>query len=94
MSEDIIYADSYDFDSRIEYGIRLVVFYAEWCVQSRGLMSILEEIADEYYDSIRIIAVDVEQSPVVIFFIDGKMVERIGGANPPNVYTDILDEII
>ena len=59
MSEDIIYADSYDFDSRIEYGIRLVVFYAEWCVQSRGLMSILEEIADEYYDSIRIIAVDV-----------------------------------
>ena len=104
MSEDIIYADSYDFDSRIEHGIRLVLFYSEWCIQSRGLMSILEEIADEYYDSIRVIAVDVEQSPdlasvfaieqtpVVVFFIDGKMVERIGGANPPNVYTDLLDE--
>lgn len=106
MNDDIIYADSYDFDIRIEHGIKLVFFYTEWCVQSRGLIPILEEIADEYYDYIRIVAVDVEQSPdlasvfaieqtpTVIFFKGGNMTERINGANPPNAYIDVIEDML
>ncbi len=106
MNEDIILVDSYDFDERVEKGIFLVVFYAEWCVQSRGLEPILEEIADRYYDSIRVLALDVEQSPdiavrfgiektpVVIFFKDGKIAEKIEGVNPPSVYSEYIDSIL
>ncbi len=102
----MIYADSYDFEQRIEHGVRMVFFYAEWCVQSRGLLPTMEEIADLYYDHIRVIAVDVEQSPdlasvfaidqtpVVLFFKDGKLTERINGANPSSAYTDVIDELL
>ena len=106
MSDDIISVDSYDFDERIRYGLCMVFFYSEWCVQSRGMIPIMEERADEYYDYMRIYALDVEQSPdvasvfaidttpTVIFFKDGKMGERITGANPPAAYTDILNDFL
>lgn len=106
LSDDIIYADSFDFDERIEHGVRLVLFFSQFCVQSRGLLPIIEEIADIYYDSIRVIAVDVEQSPdlasvfaidqtpVVLFFKNGRLKERINGANPPDAYTDVLDDLL
>ncbi len=106
MNEDIIRIDSYDFDSRIETGVSLVLFYAEWCVHSRGLEPIIEEIADRYYDSIRVLALDIEQSPdvaarcgidntpTVIVFKDGKAAEYIRGANPPSVYADCIEDIL
>ncbi len=106
MSDDIIYIDSYDFDTRIEHGVTAVLFFTEWCVQSKGIIPFLEEIADEYYDSIRVLALDIEQSPdvaaifaidttpTVIIFKDGKIAERITGANPPSAYTDVIDELI
>lgn len=106
MNNDIIRVDSYDFDERTESEIVLVEFYAEWCVHSRGLEPILEEIADEYYDSIRVLALDVEQSPdvaarfhidttpTVIIFKNGKIAERIGGANPPSTYADSIENLL
>ena len=106
MNEDIIPVDSYDFDDRIAVGLSLVFFYAQWCVHSRGLEPIIEEIADEYYDHARVYALDVEQSPdvaarfgvegtpAVVIFRDGKIAERIGGANPPSTYAEALDALI
>lgn len=106
MSDDIIEVDSYDFDSRIEHGVRMVLFYQQWCVQSRGLMPILEEIANDYYESARVLALDIEQSPdvasvfaidttpTVIFFRNGKLAERLTGANPASTYTDVLNELL
>ncbi len=106
MSNDIISVDSYDFDTRIEFGITMVYFYSEWCAQSRALRPIMEEIADEYYDNVRVLALDVEQSPdiasifaventpAVIIFRNGKIVNKLTGTNPPSVYADALDEII
>ena len=105
MSEDIIYVDSYDFDSRIEHGVTAVMFFSQWCTHSRGMMPIIEELADEYYDRMRVLALDVEQSPdiasifaiettpTVIFFKDGRMRERITGANPADAYSDVIDSL-
>lgn len=106
MNDDIIPVDSYDFDEKIENGIVMVEFYAEWCVRSRGLEPIIEEIADCYYDNVRVLALDVEQSPdiamhyeiestpTIIIFKDGKPVQRIRGANPPSTYADALEYIL
>ena len=106
MNDDIIPIDSFDFEERIESGVVMVFFYAEWCVHSRGIEPIIEEIANEYYDSVRVLSLDVEQSPdiamrfaiettpTVIIFNNGKIAQRITGANPPSVYCESLDELI
>lgn len=105
MCEDVILVDSYDFDDRINDGIVMVFFFEHENVQSRGLEMIIDEIASEYFDSIRVLALDVEQSPdiamhyavdtvpSVIFFKDGRISEKIEGANPPSVYTDIIEAL-
>lgn len=106
MNEDIIYVDSYDFDERIEFGIVMVNFCSNQDVQCRAIEPIIEEIADQYYYNIRVLALDVEQSPdianifkidilpTVIIFKNGKIASRIRGANPPSVYSEALDEIL
>ncbi len=106
MSEDIINVDSYDFDSRIEYGITGVLFFSQFCVRSRSLIPIIEELADQYYDSMRFLALDVEQSPdiasvfaveatpTVIFFKNGRLKERVAGTNPPEAYAEVIDSLL
>lgn len=106
MSEDIIYVDSYDFEDRINDGIVMVFFYHHMNVQSRAFELIIDEIADQYADSVRVLAVDVEQSPdiadrfcveglpYVVIFHDGEIIEQIEGSNPTYTYTDILDELL
>ena len=106
MKDDIIKADSYDFDRRIENGIKLVFFYEEFNAHCKALEQVLEEVADVYYDYARVIAIDVEQSsdvadvfavdtlPSVIIFKDGNIMARIEGANSPTVYENAIEDII
>lgn len=106
MSDDIIYVDSYDFDTRIEHGVTVVFFFSQWCAKSRGMMPLMEEIADEYYDYLRVLALDVEQSPdvasifaiestpTVIFFRDGHIIEKLAEANPKDAYIDVIEALL
>lgn len=106
MNDDIIRVDSYDFEERVDSGVVLVFFYEHLSTQSRALELVIEEIAHEYSDRILVLAVDAEQSPDIIMHYDiemipcvmilsgGDIVEQIDGANLPNVYSDIIDELI
>ncbi len=106
MNDDIIKTDSYDFDYRIEKGVVMAFFYDELDVHCRALEPIMEEVADIYYDFIRVIAVEVEQSPdvasifaidtlpTVIIFKDGRIGARITGINPPNVYENAIEDLL
>ena len=88
MNGDIIYIDSYDFDERIEFCVTAVLFYTQWCTQSRGLALDVEQSPDVG----SVFAIDV--TPTVIIFKNGKIFERITGANPPSAYTDVLNDLI
>ena len=106
MNDDIIKADSYDFDHRIEHGIVLALFYDELDTHCRALIPILEEVADTYYKYARIIAVEVEQSPdiaeifavntlpTVLLFKDGRLYGRIENMNPPTAYENAIEDLI
>ena len=106
MNEDIIPVDSYDFEERVSSGIVLVYFYEYLNLQSRALETIIDEIAEQYCDSIKVLAADVEQSPdiayhlgiesipSVVIFNGGEPVEQIDGANPVSVYSDIIDDLL
>jgi thioredoxin 1 len=72
----------------------LVDFWAEWCGPCRMIAPLLENIADEYADSLKITKLDVESNPgtttkfgvegipTLILFKDGKPVERLVGYMP------------
>lgn len=66
----------------------LVDFYAEWCGPCKMAAPIIDEMAEQYKDSVLIVKLDVDQNqetagrygvmsiPTMILFKDGKEVER------------------
>ncbi len=72
----------------------LVDFWAEWCAPCRAVAPILEEIAGEHADDIRVVKVNVDENPRVAasygivsiptlsVFQGGELVKQIVGAKP------------
>ncbi|MCS6774511.1 MAG: thioredoxin [Anaerolineae bacterium] len=75
-------------------GLTLVDFWAAWCGPCRMIAPVLDQIAAEHGDQIRIAKLDVDQNPqmamkygvmsipTLILFRDGQMIDRIVGYMP------------
>jgi thioredoxin 1 len=69
----------------------LVDFYADWCGPCRAIAPIVEEIAHELHDRLKVVKLDVDQNqetamqygvqsiPTLLIFKNGKEVERLIG---------------
>jgi thioredoxin 1 len=72
----------------------LVDFWAEWCQPCRMIAPVLETIAEDYADSLKIAKLDIDHNlnttntygvqsiPTLILFKDGQEVERLIGYMP------------
>lgn len=92
-------------DSLKENKVVAVDFWAEWCGPCRMAEPVMNELADEYQGKAVIgkINIDEEQEltqqygvmsiPTVIFFRDGKEVERLVGFPGKEAYQAVLDKI-
>ncbi|MFH0732170.1 MAG: thioredoxin domain-containing protein [Candidatus Omnitrophota bacterium] len=60
MSEGIIELTDKNFKSNIEKGIILVDFWASWCAPCHMIAPIVEEVAKEYKDKIRVGKLNVD----------------------------------
>lgn len=84
----------------------MVDFWADWCGPCRMLSPIIDEIAEEYGDKITAGKVNVDEQgalaaeyaivsiPTVIFFADGKPVDKLVGVNDADDYRAVLDKMI
>jgi len=84
----------------------LVDFWAEWCGPCKMVAPILEEIADEKGDAIKIAKLNVDDAPEIarryevmsiptmILFKDGEEATRIIGAKPKQALLDDMAEFL
>ncbi len=95
-----------DFKSEVLQSTRpaLVDFWAPWCSPCLRIAPILDELAGERGDGVKIVKVNVDESPSVaaacgidsiptlLLFKDGKVAHRVVGLLPKAQLGEVLDQ--
>ena len=92
------------FDNTLAEGkLMMVDFWAEWCGPCQMLGPVIESLSEKYEGKAVIGKVNTDEEgplamrytvmniPTVIFFKDGKEIDRKVGVMPPDVYIQVLE---
>lgn len=94
-----------NFQSETGEGIAVVDFSATWCGPCKMLKPVMEKLSEEYKNKIKVFTVDIDKEgniasdfkirgvPTVIFFKDGKEIERHTGYTTIDVLKKIIKKI-
>lgn len=95
MTDDLLHLDDANFDSAVRSNPRLVVdCWAPWCGPCRMIAPTIEALAKDYRGKVTFAKLDTDQAPrtamalgihsipTIIYYRDGKQVERLIGARP------------
>jgi thioredoxin 1 len=81
----------------------LVDFYADWCGPCKALAPVIEELADEFGDQLKVVKLDVDQNnelamqygvqsiPTMVLFNGGDEADRIVGFLPKGQLKEQLE---
>lgn len=96
MADNVKEATDQNFESEVLSGEKpaLVDFWAAWCGPCRAVAPVVEEIATERGDSLKVFKMNVDENPntpakygvrsipTIILFKDGQIVDQVVGAVP------------
>ncbi|MFH1177824.1 MAG: thioredoxin [Acidobacteriota bacterium] len=108
MAGNVTIATDANFDSLVVNGGKpaLVDFWAAWCGPCKIIAPHVEALADEYAGRAVVAKLDVDGSrstairfgiqsiPTVLFFKDGKLVDRLVGAVERKIIREKLDGLL
>lgn len=93
------------FDKSLNEGkLMMVDFWANWCGPCHMLGPVIEDLSGKYDGKVEVGKVDVDMQgelamrygvmsiPTVIFFKDGKEIDRKVGVMPEEAFTQVLDQ--
>jgi thioredoxin 1 len=84
----------------------MVDFWAEWCGPCRMIAPTIEELAIEYDGKLKICKLNTDENPDVagkyqimgipslLFFKDGKLIDKIVGAASKKQFKDKIDSVL
>lgn len=87
-------------------GLVMVDFWAVWCGPCQMVAPIVEELANEYAGKLRVMKLNTDENPEVagryqimsipsiLFFKDGKLVEKLIGARPKRQFKEVIDSLL
>ena len=100
----MIHFDKESFDKTLETGgLMLVDFWAEWCGPCQMLGPVIEGLAEQFEGKAVVGKVNTDEEeelamrysvmniPTVIFFKDGREIDRKVGVMPPDAFVQVLD---
>ena len=94
MSTSVKHLTDADFKSQIAQGATLVDFWAPWCGPCRMVAPILDELSQDFAGRATVAKINVDEEPntasdfgiqsipTLLLFKDGKLVNRLVGAQP------------
>ncbi len=105
---DVMEVSDKNFDAEIMKADKpaMVDFWAEWCGPCKMVGPIVEELAKEYKDKVKIAKMDVDQNretpvkfgirniPTLIFFKNGEVAKTIIGAQPKSSIEEELKKLL
>ena len=108
MSEKITHVSKDSFDEDVINSERpvLVDYWAEWCGPCKMIAPILDEIAEEYDGRVKVVKVDIDNSPgapgqygvravpTVLAFQNGQVVQQLQGARPKGDFIDMAEKLV
>jgi thioredoxin 1 len=108
MSSKVKEISDADFDSEVlKSGTPVLVdFWAPWCGPCKSIAPVLEEVATDFDGKLKIVKVNVDDNPKsphsydvrgipnLIFFKDGKIVERVVGAVPKDQLVTVVNKVV
>ena len=106
MSEQLIHVtdDSFESDVLQSNAPVLVDYWAEWCGPCKMIAPILDEVASEYADKLKIAKLDVDQNaetalkygirsiPCLMLFKDGDIIATQVGALSKSQLSEFIDQ--
>jgi thioredoxin 1 len=107
-SDNIVILSDADFEEKVlKNSLPVIVdFWAAWCGPCRMVAPVLEELASEYNGKAVIAKLNVDENPqtpnqfgiqaipTMIFFKDGKEVEKVVGVTPKNEIAAKLESLV
>ena len=108
VSENITHVTDSSFDEEVlnADGPVLVDYWAEWCGPCKMIAPIVEEIADEYGDKLKVAKMDIDSNmmtpqqysirgiPTLMIFRDGKVQATKVGAMTKGQLKAFVDEVV
>ncbi|HET8579633.1 MAG TPA: thioredoxin [Nitrospiraceae bacterium] len=108
MTAQAVKVDEGSWDAEVMKtpGLVMVDFWAVWCGPCQMVAPIVEELASEYAGKLRVMKLNTDENPeiagryqvmsipTILFFKNGRPVEKLVGARPKRQFKEVIDSLL